>query len=112
MQTIIDFLANNYLWFIIIALILIFALIGYLVDTSEKTNQSSLMENSNLENENSIKTIKESEMESLYRNMEAEEIQELEKDIIVMPSQINQDLTSKNTIESNSKDIEVLDDLA
>ena len=36
MQTFIDFLVNNYLWFLIIALILVFALIGYLVDTSEK----------------------------------------------------------------------------
>ena len=36
MQTFIDFLADNYLWFLIISLILIFALIGYLVDTSEK----------------------------------------------------------------------------
>ncbi len=36
MQTFIDFLANNYFWFLIISLILIFALIGYLVDTSEK----------------------------------------------------------------------------
>ena len=36
MQTFIDFLVNNYFWFLIISLILVFALIGYLVDTSEK----------------------------------------------------------------------------
>ena len=30
------FLANNYFWFLIIALILIFALIGYFVDASEQ----------------------------------------------------------------------------
>ena len=34
MDTLIDFLLNNYIWFLIIALILIFALIGYLVDAS------------------------------------------------------------------------------
>ena len=30
-----NFLANNYVWFLIISLILIFALIGYLVDAKE-----------------------------------------------------------------------------
>lgn len=35
MQAIITFLANNYIWFLIITLILIFALIGYLVDTKQ-----------------------------------------------------------------------------
>ncbi len=39
MQTFIDFLVNNYFWFLIISLILIFALIGYLVDTSERPNK-------------------------------------------------------------------------
>ncbi len=34
MNFIIDFLLNNYLWFLVISLILIFALIGYLVDAS------------------------------------------------------------------------------
>jgi MFS superfamily sulfate permease-like transporter len=33
-----NFLANNYVWFLIISLILIFALIGYLVDTKEIKN--------------------------------------------------------------------------
>lgn len=30
-----NFLANNYVWFLIISLILIFALVGYLVDSKE-----------------------------------------------------------------------------
>lgn len=38
MQTIMDFLANNYIWFIIITVILVFSLIGYLVDTSKEKN--------------------------------------------------------------------------
>ena len=33
MDTLIDFLLNNYIWFLVISLILVFALIGYLVDT-------------------------------------------------------------------------------
>jgi len=32
MNNLIDFILNNYIWFLVIALILIFALIGYLVD--------------------------------------------------------------------------------
>lgn len=44
MQAIVDFLANNYLWFIVISLILIFALIGYLVDTSERNSKSNDLE--------------------------------------------------------------------
>ncbi len=43
MQTFIDFLVNNYLWFIIISLILVFALIGYLVDTSERAGKARNM---------------------------------------------------------------------
>ena len=33
MDTLIDVLLNNYIWFLVISLILIFALIGYLVDS-------------------------------------------------------------------------------
>lgn len=33
-----NFLANNYVWFLIVSLILIFALIGYLVDINEMKN--------------------------------------------------------------------------
>ena len=31
-----DFLANNYLWFLVVTLILVFALIGYFVDQNEQ----------------------------------------------------------------------------
>lgn len=34
MDTLINFLLNNYIWFLVISLILIFALIGYLVDAN------------------------------------------------------------------------------
>ncbi len=39
MNTLIDFLINNYIWFLIISLILIFALIGYLVDLTNATGK-------------------------------------------------------------------------
>lgn len=44
MQSFIDFLVNNYLWFLVISLILVFALIGYLVDTSEKKVEKKIEE--------------------------------------------------------------------
>lgn len=42
MEAFINFLVNNYLWFLIITLILIFALIGYLVDTNERKENGTL----------------------------------------------------------------------
>lgn len=35
METIISFLADNYIWFLVITLILVFALIGYMVDIKQ-----------------------------------------------------------------------------
>ena len=49
MQTFIDFLVNNYLWFLIITLTLIFALIGYLVDTNEKRQDGTLGSKSDID---------------------------------------------------------------
>ena len=36
MEVFTNFLANNYLWFLVIALLLLFSLIGYFVDQSEQ----------------------------------------------------------------------------
>lgn len=36
MQKFVDFLANNYMLFLLISLVLVFALIGYLVDSKKK----------------------------------------------------------------------------
>lgn len=53
MQAFIDFLVNNYLWFLVISLILVFALIGYLVDTNEKKEVFN-QEEQNEQNDSSI----------------------------------------------------------
>ena len=37
----VDFLANNYIWFLVISIILFFALIGYIVDTKEQKKWSA-----------------------------------------------------------------------
>lgn len=36
METLTDFLVSNYLWFLVTSIILVFALIGYLVDQQEQ----------------------------------------------------------------------------
>jgi len=41
MEKIIDFIGNNYAWFLTITIILLFALIGYIFDT--KRNKSDLL---------------------------------------------------------------------
>jgi len=40
MDFIVDFLVNNYMWFLVITIILIFALIGYVVDSREEKEVS------------------------------------------------------------------------
>jgi len=59
MDTLIDFLLNNYIWFLIISLILVFALIGYLVDITtpklKNKKEDSLEKNNNVENAKRIK---------------------------------------------------------
>lgn len=84
MQTLIDFLVNNYLWFIIISLILVFALIGYLVDTSERTNKSNKIEDSLDSSSMEVPTKFAEPIPDLNMDM-GEEVQEFEKDVIVMP---------------------------
>lgn len=54
MQAFIDFLVSNYLWFLVISLILVFALIGYLVDTNEKKDKEDIPEEKNEEQTNEV----------------------------------------------------------
>ena len=56
MEKIVDFIGNNYAWFLTITLILLFALIGYIVDT--RRNKNDLLKKS--ENE-----IEEIDMENI-----------------------------------------------
>jgi len=58
MDTLVDFLLNNYIWFLIISLILIFALIGYLVDITTprlKKNKEEKINKEIVENDKKIK---------------------------------------------------------
>lgn len=111
MQTFIDFLVNNYLWFIIIALILVFALIGYLVDTSEKAKAQEELESEDLKEVSVEEPIKEAEpIESLNMDM-GEGIQELEKEAIPIP---NLDVPTQNDseqVQPTTETTEVLEEL-
>ena len=109
MQTLIDFLVNNYLWFIIISLILIFALIGYLVDTSERENKKKLFSDENLYNTEIAREVKEpvkttEPLESLNMDMGTEEIQELNKDVIVMPK-IKEGIVQEGVIPKETTEV-------
>jgi len=53
-DTLIDFLINNYLWILVISLILIFALIGYLVDASTPKNKIKKIANTSGESKKQV----------------------------------------------------------
>ncbi|MCI8394559.1 MAG: hypothetical protein HFH86_03650 [Bacilli bacterium] len=89
MEMIIDFLANNYMWFLLITIVLIFALVGYIVDSREKKDLS----------------IFESPQE-MARNLEMLAMSAQNKKIseAVLPKQnsmINQNAPVNNTIYEN-----------
>ena len=113
MQTFIDFLVNNYLWFIIISFILIFALIGYLVDTNEKKNKEESFEDtldaSNIEN---IKVEKTAESANMDMGLE-EKNTTLEKDVIIMPNiaetPLENTVTESTEQEQEEDETELLD---
>lgn len=56
MDTLIDFLLNNYIWFLVISLILVFALIGYLVDTGTNKEKKKVKPITPLKEDKKIKT--------------------------------------------------------
>ncbi len=87
MENIIDFIANNYAWFLTITIILLFALIGYIADT--KRNKDDLLKKS------------ENEMEELsIENININEEKSL-NDIVSNSKQIN----------SETRQVELTDDL-
>ena len=106
MQSFIDFLVNNYLWFIIISLILIFALIGYLVDTNEKKNKENMLDGEvDAPSTTNIKI--ESTTESANMDMGVEEDNGPQKGVIITPSTSNIEVMTPNPEEV--KETETLD---
>ncbi len=85
MGKIIEFIGNNYVWFLTIALLLLFALIGYIYDS--KKNKA-----------NNIKKEEEDTSSSI------EEVEELESDLS------NMEVSSENIDEENTNDQPILED--
>lgn len=56
MDVFVEFLTDNYIWILVVSLIVIFALIGYLVDTGDAKKKSKIkpIYNSNNENEKKV----------------------------------------------------------
>lgn len=67
MEALINFFVNNYLWFLIISFVLIFALIGYLVDTSEQKENNKIDLNNNPSNDNINLNVNEDALDELNR---------------------------------------------
>ena len=64
MENIIEFIGNNYAWFLTATIILLFALIGYIVDS--KRNKNDLLKKTEIEIEEiDIENIKSQEGKSL-----------------------------------------------
>lgn len=73
MEAILNFLVDNYLWFLIISLILIFGLIGYIVDARErKTPKLHFEENEDL----SAQMRSDSEDKTIQEMLQEQEILE------------------------------------
>lgn len=100
MQEFIDFLVGNYEWFLVISLILIFALIGYLVDTNERRNNPNYME------EKKKPEKKETDEERISRISEQAASMSANKSLNEVVSK--DDVSSGNigTANSNSQEIE------
>ena len=100
MEKLIEFVGNNYVWFLTITIILLFALIGYIYDS--KRNKSDLLKRSEEElNEESIEKIMVPEGKSL-------------SDLISKSKNINPEtktveLTDKEILEDVEKNVNNLE---
>jgi len=91
MENIIEFIGNNYAWFLTITIILLFALIGYIVDS--KRNKNDLLKKTEIEIEEiDIENIKSQEGKSL-------------NDVVSTSKNINPDTKSVELT-----DVEILND--
>ena len=97
MEKIVEFIGNNYAWFLTITIILLFALIGYIVDT--KRNKNDLLKKT--ENE-----IEELNIENL-KNQEGKSL----NDVVGISKNINPDTgnveLTDNTILGEDKTEEI-----
>lgn len=92
MEKVIDFVGNNYSWFLTITIILLFALIGYIFDT--KRNKSDLLKKTENEiDEESLENIVVPEGKSLADAVSSSKI--------INPETKSVELTDKTILEDN-----------
>lgn len=104
-----NFLANNYVWFLIISLILIFALIGYLVDSKEIKTGKKLKKQKEELKVVDFSTIDQSK--SLNQSLKEESSNSLNLDEYVKKSENNNSIVSEEKkITDNELETVNLDD--
>ncbi len=101
MEAFTNFLANNYLWFLIIALLLLFSLIGYFVDQSEQKKGISRFN----------KQEEELDLKSLASMAQNKTLNSVLNSATINPNsnaQNNVIMDQENNVLSHNDDIEVL----
>lgn len=101
MEAFTNFLANNYLWFLIIALLLLFSLIGYFVDQSEQKKGISRFN----------KQEEELDLKSLASMAQNKTLNSVLNSSTINPNsnaQNNVIMDQENNVLSHNDDIEVL----
>ena len=107
MEKIIEFIGNNYAWFLTISIILLFALIGYIVDT--KRNKNDLIKkNENEIDENALQEIMEqnegkslSDMVSKSKNInpETKSVDLVDNTILNPNENVNENVDDTNKVQ-------------
>ncbi len=104
MDKIVEFVGNNYAWFLTITIILLFALIGYIYDS--KRSKSDLMK----KNEDKI----EESLENLIipENMEGKNLQDMvAKSKNINPETKSVELNDPSILNEENKSVENLEEL-
>lgn len=101
MKNIIEFVANNYGWFLTLTILLIFALIGYIYDT--KREKEDLVKKSEEElNEEMLKNLVVPEGKSLAETvMASKKINPETKTVELTDKSILEDNTTNNEVSNN-----------
>ena len=99
-----NFLANNYVWFLIISLILIFALVGYLVDVKEIKTGKKIREKKEEVKVVDFSTVDQSK--PLNQSINEDNKNSLNLDEYSKKSEVKEDIPVNN--ESNNQELETL----
>ena len=100
MGKIVEFIGNNYAWFLTITILLLFALIGYIYDS--KKNKSDLIKKTEDEiDEESLEKLKIPEDKSLSDM--------ISKSKNINPETMNVELVDKSILEDDAKKEEVIE---